>query len=240
MVPEDTLGLLPPVQGCLFCHSEGAISLEAGRARLVRSAAFPLIKCAHCGSIAELDVDPADLDHWRIRYRKISHAPRYYYTTLLFGSGAWIEGPQALQFSTQGFVQRQRVRQASEGDFSWLAPVSLDPAPPFIVQGETALLVLRAVSFIRPAPQTWLFRTGQDELLDSGKLYITDRKLHLVGQRREWSVAWADVLESEYDADTWRVRVGGDDRMRQFTGARSANEVDPQLITVTVDYLKSR
>lgn len=236
---EDWLTALPPVQGCLYCHSEGAVSVEAGRGRLPRTDSATLLKCSHCGSVAELEAGPGDPQgSWRIRYRKVNQAPRYYFVARRFGAGDWLDRAQALQASTNGYVQRQRVRQTAEGDLSWLAPLALDPAPPFIVEGETVFLDLRAVTLSVLAPQTWIFRSGQDELLDSGKLYVTDRKLHLLGQRRDWSVSWADVLDSGYDAEHWHIRAAGDERTRRFSAQRLSNEMDPQLIVTIVEHLR--
>lgn len=232
---DDWLARLPPVQGCLFCHTEGAVSVARSRAD-----SFPVLKCSHCGAVAELDADPDRPANWRIRYRKVNAAKRYYYVARQFGGGNWLDRDDALQVSTNGYVQRQRVRQTREGDLSWLVPVTLDPLPPFIVRGETILLELRAVTLTRLAPRTWIFRAGQDELLDSGKLYVTDRKLHLLGQRRDWSVNWVDVLETGYEADAWHLRVAGDDQPRILSAQRVSNEIDPQLIAAIFDQLRSR
>lgn len=236
---DHWLASLPPVQGCLFCHSEGAVSIESGRSRLVRSDSFPVIKCSHCGAVAELDALP-ERDEWRIRYRKVSHADRYYYVAQQFGGGEWLDQGAALQISTNGYVQRQRVRQTAEGDLSWLAPLALDPLPPFIDPGETVWLELRGVTLARVAPQTWIFRSGQSEIIDSGKLYGTDLKLHLLGQRRDWSIAWLDVLGSSYDAGMWQIRVEGDDQPRVLSAQHASNEMDPQLITAIVEHLRQR
>lgn len=237
---DGWLAGLPPVQGCLLCHTEGAVSVEPGRAGLPRVEGFPIIKCSYCGAVAELDAEPDNPNGWRIRYRKVNPAERYFYVTRHFGGGDWLDRSDALRASTNGYVQRQRVRQTNEGDLSWLAPLALDPLPPFIVRGETVFLELRAVTLQRLAPRTWIFRAGQDELIDSGKLYVTDRKLHLLGQRRDWSVSWADVLDTGYDADTWRAHISGEDQTRELLAQGAANEIDPQLIAAILDLLRAR
>src|SRR5690606_33197529 len=237
---EGWLAGLPPVLGCLFCHTEGAVSVEPGRAPVSRGNGVAVIKCSYCGAVAELDAGPESSNSWRIRYRKVNPAERYYYVARHFGGGNWLDGDEALRVSTYGFVQRQRVRQTSDGDLSWLAPLSLDPLPPFIVRGETVYLELRAVTLQRLAPRTWIFRAGQDELLDSGKLFVTDRKLHLLGQRRDWSVSWADVLDTAYDDAAWRATLGGEDQTRELSAQSASNEIDPQLITAIFDLLRAR
>lgn len=237
---DGWLAGLPPVQGCLFCHTEGAVSVEPGRDPLPRADGFPIIKCSYCGAVAELDAEPNNPQGWRIRYRKVNSAERYFYVARHFGGGDWLDRSDALRASTNGYVQRQRVRQTNEGDLSWLAPLALDPLPPFIVRGETVFLELRAVTLQRLAPRTWIFRAGQDELLDSGKLFVTDRKLHLLGQRRDWSVSWADVAGTAYDADTWRVTLAGEDQPRELSAQSASNEIDPQLITAIFDLLRTR
>ncbi len=232
---DDWLARLPPVQGCLFCHTEGAVSVEPGRVD-----GTVVIKCSHCGAAAELEAHPDAPTAWRIRYRKVNSAERYYYVARRFGGGDWLDRDEALAISTKGYVQRQRVRQTHEGDLSWLAPVEMEPLPPYLVRGEFVYLELRAATLMRLAPKTWIFRAGQDELLDSGKLYVTDRKLHLLGQRRDWSVSWADVLDTTYEADAWQLMVAGDDQTRAFSAQRASNEIDPQLVVAVIDQLRSR
>lgn len=236
---DDWLARLPPVQGCLFCHTEGAVSVEPQRAPRVRADRSLVIKCSYCGAVAQLDAAPDRPADWRIRYTKVNGAARYYYVARHLGGGTWLDREDALRISTRGYVQRQRVRQASEGDLSWLSPVVLDPLPPFIVPGETIFLELRAVTLTRLAPRTWIFRAGQDELLDSGKLYVTNRKLHLLGQRRDWSVSWDDALDAGYGTDVWHLSVAGDERLRTLSAQRASNEIDPQLITAIFDLLRA-
>lgn len=236
---DHWLASLPPVQGCLFCHSEGAVSVETGRSRLMRGSNLPVIRCSHCGAVAELDALP-EREVWRIRYRKVNHADRYYYVAQQFGSGEWHDQSAALQISTNGFVQRQRVRQTAEGDLSWLAPLEVDPLPPFIDQGETVWLELRGVTLARMAPQTRVFRSGQSEIIDSGKLYVTGLKLHLQGQRRDWSIAWPDVPGSRYDSDMWQIWVESNDQPCELSAQRASNEIDPQLIIAIVERLRQR
>jgi len=237
---DDWLARLPPVQGCLFCHTERAVSVEPRRAPRSRAERFLVIRCSYCGAIADLDADPNRPADWRIRYRKVNDAARYYYVARYLAGGRWLDREEALRISLNGYVQRQRVRQTSGGDLSWLSPIVLAPPPPFIMPGETIFLELRAVTLTRLAPRTWILRAGQDELLDSGKLYVTDRKVHLLGQRRDWSVGWADALDTGYGTDTWQLYVAGDERLRALSAQRAANEIDPQLIVAIVDLLRSR
>jgi len=239
MMADHWLASLPPVQGCLFCHSEGAVSVEAGRSRLARGGGLPVIRCSHCGAVAELDALPERAE-WRIRYRKVNQADRYYYVAQQFGGGEWFDRAAALQISTNGYVQRQRVRQTATGDLSWLAPLTLDPLPPFINQNEVTWLELRGVTLARLASQTWILRSGQSEIIDSGKLYVTSLKLHLLGQRRDWPISWADVSGSSYDAGAWQIGVEGGDQPRALIAQRASNEIDPQLIVTVIEHLRQR
>ncbi|RPI97568.1 MAG: hypothetical protein EHM39_09300, partial [Chloroflexi bacterium] len=179
---DQSVGQLPPLQGCLYCHSEGTTSLAVGRKWWYLGSDFPVLKCSHCNSTALLDYSPRNLDTWRINYRRVNHAPRYYYVDLHFSQSGWLPAAQALAISTDGFVQRKRVSQAKAGELDWLQPVPADL--PEANGDEQIYLTLKGVT-LQNAPPPGLFNFGsQGPVLDSGKLLATDRALYLLGQRR--------------------------------------------------------
>ena len=124
----EPLPLIPPLEGCLYCHREGTTSLAESRSFLDPAGARLLLRCSHCHSVAELDYDPQRTDSWRIRYRRTNHDPRYYYVAIHYGKHGWLDAPDALEISRRGFAQRIRVRQAEVGDFSWIEPAPVRTA----------------------------------------------------------------------------------------------------------------
>lgn len=228
---------IPPLQGCLFCHSEGTTSLSQGRKLLGFGSDYPVLKCSRCGSTALLDIDPSDPDRWRIRYRRVSRSPRFYYVAVHFDKAGWLAAQDALTISTNGYVQRRRVQQAKEGDLGWLKVVPMNPPPPFMKAGEKVHLALRAVTYQQTPPRNLFGRAEQGTVLDSGKLYVTDRNLHLLGQRRDWTHALDEINDVDYDALGWTIHLNGATQPEQLQGAAVSEQFDPQLVAAVVENL---
>ena len=114
MDDADALALLPPLQGCLYCHAEGTTTLLPSRQFLGLGSEYATLKCSQCGSTAWLDVDESDLDDWRIRYRRTNHDPRYYYVAIHYGKHGWLDASDALEISPSGPLYGRKTRLAHE------------------------------------------------------------------------------------------------------------------------------
>jgi hypothetical protein len=225
---------LPPLQGCLYCHTQGTTTLHPGRKLLGFGSDLPTIKCEHCHAIALFDVD---LDHpgdWRIQYRRTDHSARYYYVSIYLGKAGWLSADEAIAASRNGYVQRARIAQTNAGDLAWLKPGSLRPPPPMMRPDEKVYLALRAVTLQETPPPGFLVRPDHGTVLDSGKLYVTDQKLHLLGQRHDWSHDLADVQRVEYDDKAWIVQL---EDQHHYRGLNMAEQFDAQLIAAIINAL---
>ena len=234
---DDTPYAIPPLRGCLYCHAENTTTLAPGRKVLGFGSDFPVLKCSHCGAVALLDCDPEDQSHWRIRYRRFNRTPPYYYVALYLGKVGWLSAQEALAASTDGFVQRTRVGQAQSGDLAWLQPVSADPPLPLFDADENVYLTLKAVTLQEAMPAGLLVRANQGAVLDSGKLYVTDRRLHLLGQRRDWSHGLSEVRGVSYDEKSWTITLNAPEQPRQFRGVNAQGQFDAQLVAAVVEAL---
>lgn len=234
---NELIAQIPPLLGCLYCHAEGTTSLTPGRKFLGFGSIFPVLKCSHCGSLALLDVSPTMPEQWRIRYRRINQSSRYYYVATRLGKVGWLSAHTALSISTDGFVQRKRVQQAKVGDLSWLPDVTLNPPPPFIARDEIVYLVVKAVTYQQSPPHNLITRAEQGAILDSGKLFVTDKNLHLLGQRRDWSHSLAQVHHISYDEQSWTVYLRESGQLPQYRGMNLNDQFDAQLISAVVEAL---
>src|SRR4051794_36980369 len=99
----DTVQTPAPLQGCLYCHSEGSITLSEGRKVLGFGSSVPTITCSQCGSVAFFEAGP-DPDSWRIRYKSVNKSPRFYYVMLYLGRAGWLSAEEAMLLSRNGFV----------------------------------------------------------------------------------------------------------------------------------------
>ncbi|MCD4687017.1 MAG: hypothetical protein K8S97_13900 [Anaerolineae bacterium] len=228
---------IPPLQGCLYCHVEGTLTRNEGRKILGLGSDYPTVKCSHCESVALLDVNPDAPAQWRIRYRRVNHAPQYYYVALHLGAAGWLSAEDALAISTNGFVQRQRTRQATAGDLHWLHAAPLNPPLPLMTAHEVVYLTLKGVTLQEAAPSGLLTRSDHGTLLDSGKCYITDQKLHLLGQRRDWSHPISDVQSIAYDQHGWTLLLASAETAQQYRGVNSPDQFDAQLVAEIVRVL---
>jgi hypothetical protein len=237
---SSEVSTIPPLLGCLYCHAEGATTLSPGRRFLGFGGDYPVLTCSHCASVALLDYDPEDSQNWRIRYRRVNRAPRYYYVAIYLGKAGWLSAQKALAASRSGYVQRARVQQAKAGDLSWLQPAPLNPPPPFMGGEEVVYLTLRAVTFQEAPPSGLLVRADQGAVLDSGKFYVTDQKMHLLGQRRDWSHRLRDVQKVAFDDRAWTIVLNTPGQPQQYRGPNVLDQFDPQLVAAVVETLWTR
>jgi hypothetical protein len=237
MIDDALLAQIPPLLGCLYCHSEGTTSLTPGRKFLGFGSNFPVLKCSHCGSTALLDVSPIAPEQWRIRYRRINQSSRYYYVASHLGKVGWLSAHMALSISTDGFVQRKRVQQAKVGDLSWLQTEIPSPPPPFISHRETIYLTLKAVTYQQTPPHGFVARAEQRAILDSGKLFVTNENLHLLGQRRDWSHPLYQVHNVTYDAQSWTIALNGGEQPQEYRGINLNDQFDAQLVSAIIEAL---
>jgi hypothetical protein len=230
----DTVQIPAPLQGCLYCHTEGSITLIEGRKILGLGSGLPTLTCSSCGSVALFEPSE-DNETWRIRYKSVNKSPRFYYVMLYLGRSGWLTAEEAIEYSRKGFVQRQRVQQAQRGDFSWLHPTPLDPPPPLMSHDERVYLTVNPVTFQQAMRAGSVLAQGEENVLDSGRFYVTDRKLHLLGHRRDWSHKLSDVQRVEHNDQYWRVYVGESEQ--HYQGANLPDQIDAQLFTTVVKML---
>jgi hypothetical protein len=76
---------------------------------------------------------------------------------------------------------------------------------------------------------------GEENVLDSGKFYVTDRKLHLLGHRRDWSHKLTDVRRVEHTDQYWRIYVGESEQ--HYQGSNTPDQIDAQLFSTVVKML---
>ena len=233
----DAVDLPAPLQGCLYCHAEGTITLAEGRKVLGLGSGLPTLTCSSCGSVALFEQSATQdseqgLENWRIRYKSVNKAPRYYYVHLYLGKAGWLVAETALEISRIGYVQRQRVQQAQRGEFDWLRPAALVTPPPLMSPDEIVFVTIEKVNFQQSLKAGSMLSQGEETVLDSGRLYLTDRKIHMIGHRRDWSHKLSDIQRIEYDEERWRVYVG--DFEQHYQGANIPQQIDAQLFTAIV------
>ncbi|MBX3061581.1 MAG: hypothetical protein U0528_04295 [Anaerolineae bacterium] len=232
--PEAILSI-PPLQGCLYCHHVGTVRYAEGRKVLGLGSGLPTATCSHCGTVAQLEIEDGDDPYWRIRYKKLNSAPEYYYVMVYLGEQRWIDGEEAMEISRRGFVQRHRIDQVQHGDLEWLEPAPLNPPPPLMSPYETVYLAVPDVSLWQPSSQNG---GSGGSALDVGTFYVTDRRMHLVGQQRDWSNRLAEIRSIEHDENAWRIFIGGN--RQYFTGSNTLESLDAQLFTAIVKALWKR
>jgi hypothetical protein len=243
--PEQTPGITPetayepvevpaPLQGCLYCHAEGTTTLAEGRKILGLGSGLPVLACSACGSVARFEPGSGAGD-WRIRYRKVNRDPRYYYVMVYMGRSGWLDADEALRISRQGYAQRQRVAQTERGDLSWLTPIALDPPPPLMSPEETVYLTANPATFQQSTRGGVVLARDEENILDTGILYVTDWKVHLLGRRRDWSHKLADIQRVEHTDRYWRLHVGAS--QQHYQGLNQPDQIDAQLFSAVVHAL---
>jgi len=237
-VPRPDPTLPAPLQGCLYCHAEGSTALAEGRKMLGIGGGQVLI-CSQCGAVAQFEQLDTVATHWKIRYRTVSRAARYYYVWLRLGQGHWLDAETALAESQRGFIQRRRVQQTQQGDLSWLAFYQLPELPSLMSAEERVALTLRPASLrhVNKAGRVALL-AGDDPVQDAGICYVTDRKLHLVGERRNWAHKLSEVRRVDQNERCWRAYLGGGDSYYQ--GENHTGQVDVQLFGAVIQALVQR
>jgi len=230
----ETIDIPAPLQGCLYCHAEGTITLSEGRKIFGLGSGLPTLTCSNCGSVAVFERNDGTAD-WRIRYKSVNKSPRFYYVNHYLGKAGWLTADQALDLSRNGFVQRQRVLQTQRGDFSWLHPAPLDPPPPLMSPDENVYLRLNPVTFQQATKVGNVLSQGEENVLDSGHFFVTNRKLHLLGHRRDWSHKLSEIKRIEHTDESWHIYVGDSDQYYQ--GANFPDQIDAQLFTTVVKML---
>jgi hypothetical protein len=98
-----------------------------------------------------------------------------------------------------------------------------------MVNPATFQQAMRAGSVLAP---------GEENVLDSGKFYVTDRKLHLLGHRRDWSHKLNDIQRIEHTDSYWRIYVGESEQ--HYQGANLPDQIDAQLFCAIVKQLTRR
>lgn len=237
LVPPASVPI--PLQGCLYCHAEGTTTPGESRKLFGLGTAEPIITCSSCGAVAQFEASD-NVDGWRIRYRDVNAAARFYYVKLHLGQAGWLDANLALTESRRGFIQRLRVQQTQSGDLHWLRPAPLSPAPPLMSPDEQVYLMLNPASVqnstraIAKGARTFNLR-AEGSPQDTGRLYVTDRKIHLLGHRRDWSHKLSDVQYVDYNDQHWRIYVS--DGSQFYQGENLPNQLDAQLFATVVKAL---
>ena len=148
---DEAIASLPPLRGCLYCHSEGSTVLHPGRRFLGRGSKYLVLRCRTCGAVAWFDVNPATPEEWRVCYRRVSRSSVYYYAAIHLGRAGWLSAHEALAISTRSYVQRRRVEQVEDGDLSWLQPVEQYPPLPLMGADEQHLPRFESCDFAADA-----------------------------------------------------------------------------------------
>jgi hypothetical protein len=238
--PDDRDDLPAPLLGCLYCHAEGGITRAEVRKILGIGGEFPVLICSECGSVAAFD-DGKVTGVWRIRYRKYNRERKYYYSALYLGKAGWLEADTALEISTKSYIQRQRVQQAQQGDVSWLRPTRLSPPPPLMNPNESVYMAFRYVTYYQSAQGG---RVGSHRItgnsLDAGSFFVTDSKIHLLGQRRDWSYSLADIHSIDYTDKAWFIYLSSVGNPEYFQGDNHPDELDAQLVATVLQVLRRK
>ncbi|MEP7289920.1 MAG: hypothetical protein ABI947_29595 [Chloroflexota bacterium] len=233
----DTVEIPAPLVGCLYCHQEGTMTLAAGRKILGFGSGLPTLVCSSCNSVALFEPGPS-ADTWRIRYKNVNKASRFYYVMLYLGRAGWLSADEALEASRKGYVQRQRIQQVQRGDLSWLQPGPLVPPPPLMSPDESVYLMANPATFQQAMRVGSVLAQGEENVLDSGHFYVTDRKIHLLGHRRDWSHKLTDIQRVEHNDERWRIYVG--DSEQHYQGINVPDQIDAQLFASVVKQLARR
>ncbi len=230
--PVSTVDDLPaPLQGCLYCQAEGSTTLTEGRRFLVFGSATPTLTCKSCGAVAFFEAG-SNSHTWRIRYKKVNRSSRHYYAMVHLGNGGWLNAEEALEFSRRSYVQRHRMLQAERGDLSWLHAGPLPPPPPLMSPEENVYMMINPVAFQQSTRGGIVLAQDEENVLDSGCFYATDRKVHLLGKRRDWSHKLSDIQDVEHTDQCWRIYVGSAHQYYQVTNQR--DQIDAQLVTAVI------
>lgn len=221
----------PPLLGCLYCHTEGTITFNEGRKILGLGSGLPTLTCKNCGSVAVFDASARN-GAWRIRYRRVNREPLHYYAMVYLGGAGWLDADEAMEISRRAFVQRRRIQQVEAGYLNWLNPAPLDPPPPLMSPDEMVYVTIAPVTFQQTSRGGAVLSQEEENVLDSGHFFLTDKKVHLLGQRRDWSHKLQDIREVTYTDRYWRIYVGASNQYYQ--GVNQPDQLDAQLCAAIV------
>ncbi|MHB8629133.1 MAG: hypothetical protein ACYDBJ_21190 [Aggregatilineales bacterium] len=235
--PGSADGTVPaPLRGCLYCHTEGATALGEGR-KVLGLGGGTVLTCQHCGAVAQFE--PGEkADQWRIRYRSVNHSARYYYVWLHLGQAGWLDAQTALEESRRGFVQRIRLQQLQRGDLAWLHPAPLASPPSLMSPNEVVYAMLNPASLHQGSKNGRSLSRGDSPMQDAGRFYLTDRKLHLLGHRRDWSHKLVEVQRVDNNDRYWRAYIGANSQYYQ--GENLPGQLDAQLFAAIIRALTKR
>jgi hypothetical protein len=225
-----------PLLGCLICHAENTLTLTESR-QLLPGGKYPLLVCSKCESTARFDANPDNPDDWRIRYNKISSDILYNFARYSFKRRGWLHSEEALSLSTDVYIQRQRLNQVTEGDLSWLKPGRLSPPPPLMSAREVVYLALKPVTYYETGKTRIPGMGRRDVELDTGTLYATGTKLHLLGQRRDRSHRLTEVRDVQYRGGMWTIHTVAGEQPHHYQGLANSGSLDAELIAAVIDLL---
>jgi hypothetical protein len=132
-----------------------------------------------------------------------------------------------MDLSLQCYYQRQRLHQCEAGDLSWLAATRLSPPPPLMSPDEIVFLTLKPATYRERVPTR--LRPQRHLILDSGTFYVTNTKVHLLGQRRDRSHRLSEVAEVSFHANTWQIHLT--DQPHFYQGEGQVGVMDAELIS---------
>lgn len=224
--------LPPPLVGCLYCHTEGTITEFTSR-RFAR-ASYPRLVCSNCGSVALYDAGEAD--HWRISYQRVNHDARYFYAAYVFESAAWLDDDRAIDLSRDAYIQRRRVEQVKSGQLNWLQPELPDDIRPSRLSPDEQILAFVERCGLKRKIEADPDTAPSTHDVDQGPLFLTNRKMHLLGQQREWVYEYAAVINTHFEQLLWRITFS-DAHFIEHNA--TPKELDPQLLTAVVETLRS-
>ena len=224
-----------PLNGCLVCHTEDRVELTQARRVFGLGREMLLLTCEKCGSVAQFDWDEESADEWRIRYWKVTSDPPYSFAAWRLKRAGWLDQDDALEVSTQIFVHRQRLHQTLRGELEWLKPRQLDPPPPLMSADETVYLALKGVNYSKDSSSKLWMLNRDDDVLDTGTFYVTDGKLHLLGQRRDRSERLSAIRRMEHDQYGWYIYT---EDTHHYYGVHQEELLDGELIMAIIDALR--
>lgn len=233
----DEKPLPPPLEGCLVCHTEGSVALEEGRSLPIVGTLMPTLNCDSCGSVAKFRWDGESVSRWAIRYQKIlSEFPYTGANRRLLGKG-WLSADDAISISSEIYIHRQRLQQIADHDLSWIKPSRLNPPPPLMTPDELIYLSLKPASYCETGNRRMAFMSDDGVVLDTGILYVTDSKIHLLGQRRDRSQRLSEITDLEFRDDQWFIHVDMDDQRHHYRGLGQGGILDAQIIVAIIGVL---
>jgi hypothetical protein len=129
------------------------------------------------------------------------------------------------------------MQQVMDGDLGWLKPGRLSPPPPLMSAKEVVYLALKPVTYYETGTSRIPWFGRRDAELDTGTMYATDSKLHLLGQRRDRSHRLTEVQDVQYKGGVWTVQTAAGEKPHHYQGRALSGSLDAELITAVIDLL---